>query len=288
MNTSLAAAARCRAGRRRLTRGFTLVEALIGTMLMSLLLLGAMTLFIESQRATQRVSVQVQGSQDAGLGLQYVLGNAREAYQFALPSDPAPSDPSALTFAPPDGNVNNYIYAYQVNGANMTINTAIELQLPAAATSVKVQGGAATVGLNVLGSSSVISPAPPAYDRTGGGDLLWVYRGDALGNPVPATGQYLWSKRRPAGATNAAQDVNRVICKFLLTKHADGTPAFDAVQFVDKYTTGTDITSSTREMELKIVSGDVTAINGTQTNEATNGASVNQLYGKCALMRNFR
>ena len=40
------------------------------------------------------------------------------------------------------------------------------------------------------------------------------------------------------------------------------------------------------ELEFKLVCGDQTAINGTQTNEASDGSSITSLSGKCALMRN--
>jgi type II secretory pathway component PulJ len=51
-------------------RGFTLVEALVGGTLMTLLLLGTMTLFTESSRSTQRTTVAVQATQDGTYGLQ--------------------------------------------------------------------------------------------------------------------------------------------------------------------------------------------------------------------------
>ena len=256
-NTSLGLACR---------RGFTLTEVMFALPLVALMMLGAMTLFIESQRLTQRAGVQIQGSQDASVGLQYVLSNAREALEFALPPDTTTTNTNGLAFTPPTGVVANY--------ESGTYNTAVEFEMPAATT------------YSVLGSSGTAVSGASGYDRTTPGDLLWVYRGDASGNPAPTNGQYLWSRRRPAGApSNGTQDVSQKISRFLLTKHADNSDAVDAVQFVGKNTAGTDITSAF-EMEVKLVCGDLTAINGTQTNEASDGTSVNKLYGKCALMRN--
>ena len=248
--------------------GFTLVEAVVGTVLISLVFLGTMQLFIESQRGVQRTGVQVQASQDAAIGLQYVLSNARESWRFALPADGAGS------FLPPGGALSEY---QSSTGAN----TALELILPAQVNYTLHDAG---------GSKFVLSPG--GYDRTAqaGGDILWVYRGDApapgafnpavRGNPNASSGKYLWACRRPAGAINAGQDRFQVICKLILTKHSDGSAATDAVQF------SRPASGVTSEVEVKIVSGDTTSINGTQTNEATDGSSVDALYGKCALMRN--
>ena len=41
------------------------------------------------------------------------------------------------------------------------------------------------------------------------------------------------------------------------------------------------------QVQIKIISGYYSAINGTQTNEAGDGSQVSQLSGKCALMRNY-
>ncbi len=248
--------------------GFTLVEAVVGTVLISLVFLGTMQLFIESQRGVQRTGVQVQASQDAAIGLQYVLSNARESWRFALPAD------GGSSFLVPGGVISDY---QSSTGAN----TALEMVMPALTNyALRDQAG------------SKFTLTPGGYDRTAqaGGDILWVYRGDApapgafnpavRGNPNANSGKYLWACRRPAGATDATQDRYQVICKLILTKRADGTAATDAVQF------GRPSSGVSSEIEVKIVSGDATSINGTQTNEATDGSSVNAMYGKCALMRN--
>lgn len=252
----------------RRQRGFTLVEAVVGTVLISMVFLGTMQLFIESQRGVQRTGVQVQASQDAAVGLQFVLTNAREAWRFALPTDGAGS------FLAPGGALTDY---QSSSGAN----TALELILPATATYVLRDSG---------GSKFTLSPG--GFDRTAqaGGDILWIYRGNApaagpfdptvRGIPNNDSGQYLWACRRPVGAVNAAQDRFQVICKLILARHTDGSAATDAVQFTRP------ASGVLGEIEVKIVSGDLTSINGTQTNEATDGSSVNALYGKCALMRN--
>ena len=273
--------------------GFTLVEAAVALAVAGLAFAGAMSLYTESLRLTQRVSTQTQGSQDAAIGLQYVLANAREALQFSLPGDPSALNGLAFTH-PTGGSLSDFQAQCQVNGATVTVNTAVELRMPAA--------GTAAATFNVLDSrgnvytDKTVPPAPTGYDRNSVGDLVWIYRGDPLppgtsgpsvgGAPDPLGGPYLWARRRPAGAADATQDTFQPLCRFVLTRHADGTAACDAVQFVDKATAGTDITSP-YEMEVKIVSGDVTLLKGTQTNEATDGTSVNQLFGKCALMRNY-
>ncbi len=252
---------------RRRRRGFTLVEAVVGTALISLVFLGTMQLFIESQRGVQRTGVQVQASQDAAAGMQFVLTNARESWRFALPAD------GASSFPVPGGTVSDYVSS---TGAN----TALELILPATTEYVLRDSG---------GSKFTLSPG--GFDRTAlaGGDILWIYRGNApvpgpfnpavRGIPNADRGQYLWACRRPAGTADATQDRFQVICKLILTQHADSSAATDAVQFTRP------ASGASGEIEVKIVSGDLTSINGTQTNEATDGSSVNALYGKCALMR---
>lgn len=252
----------------RRQHGFTLVEAVVATALISLVFLGTMQLFIESQRGVQRTGVQVQGSQDAAIGLQYVLSNARQSWRFALPSD------GASSFPVPGGAVTDYISS---TGAN----AALELILPA------------TINYALRDASGAkFTLSPGGFDRSAqaGGDILWIYRGNApaagtfdptvRGIPNANNGKYLWACRRPAGAVDATQDRYQVVCKLILTQHADGSAATDAVQF-NRPSSG-----ATGEIEVKIVCGDVTSINGTQTNEATDGSSVNSLYGKCALMRN--
>lgn len=279
-----------------LRRGFTLAEVMVALPLVMLLFGGTITLFLESQRLVQRTGVTVQSSQDAGVGQRFITGTTREAIQFSLPPDTTSANTNGLAFLPPDGNLNDYHNVTQSG----SINTAVELLLPAAAASVKNTGQAATLGLNLLDRSG--NPVTPsAYDRTqaevsGGvpvsplaGDILCLYRGDAAGNASPAAGQFLWSVRRPAGTSlyDSSHDIRQKLCRLILTQHADGTPATDAVQFIGCRTPGTDIPSSMPyELEFKLICGDRTSINGTQTNEAGDGSSITALSGRCALLRN--
>lgn len=282
--------------RQQRTGGFTLAEVMVTLPLVMLLFGGTITLFLQSQRVVQRTSVAVQSSQDAGVGLQFITSTTREAIQFSLPPDTTTANTNGMAFLPPDGNLSDYQNVTQTG----SINTAVELLLPAAATSQKATGQAATPGLDVLDRNG--SPIFPAgYDRTQAevssgtpvspliGDILCIYRGDGLGNASPATGQFLWSLRRPAGTalSNPSNDVKQKLCRLILTAHADGTPATDAVQFVGCHTPNSDIPSSMPyELEYKLICGDQTAIKGTQTNEAGDGTSITSLTGKCALMRN--
>lgn len=281
---------------KRRKRGFTLPEVMVALPLVALLFGGTLTLFLGAQRVVQRTGVSVQSSQDAGVGLQFISSTAREAILFSLPSDTTAANTNGLAFLPPDGNVNDYQNVTQSG----SINTAVELLLPAAAASVKNTGQAATPGLNLLDRSG--NPVvPSAYDRTQtqvnsgtpvsplSGDILCLYRGDALGNASPATGQYLWSARRPAGTNlnDGSHDIRQKLCRLILTQHADGTPAIDAVQFIGCKSPGSDIPASMPyELEFKLICGDQTAINGTQTNEAGDGSSITALSGRCALLRN--
>ena len=273
----------------RQKRGFTLIEVMVTLPLVALLFGGTIALFIGSQRMVQRTSVSVQSSQDAAVGLQSITGTTREAIQFSLPPDTTAVNTNGLAFLPPDGNLADYQASTAGGG---TVNTAVELLLPAAASSLSLldRGGAAI--------------SPPCYDRTrtevsGGipvdplvGDILCIYRGDAAGNASPASGQFLWSVRRLAGTSlyDAAHDIRQKLCRLILTKHADGTPATEAVQFIGCHTPNSDIPGSMPyELEFKIICGDQTSIGGTQTSDAGDGTTANNitsLSGKCALMRN--
>ena len=262
--------------------------------LVALLFFGTITLFTEAQRVVQRTSVAVQSSQDAATGLQYITGMTREAIQFALPPDTAASSTNGMGFVPLDGRLSDY--------ESGSYNTAVELLLPGNATSLKAGDRSPSAGFNVLDASGdPLDPAPSGYDRTvigvsGGqlvsplqGDLICIYRGDSQGNPSPSSGQYLWAARRPAGTlvADGTHDVLQRLCRLVLTQHADGTPATDAVQFVGRNTPGADIPASMAyELEFKLVCGDRTSISGTQTNEAGDGSSLSTLEGKCALLRN--
>ena len=296
--------------RLRASRGFSLMEVMVTLPLVVLLFGGTLTLFIASQRIVQRTSVAVQGSQDAATGLQFVVGTTREAIQFALPPDTSTANTNGMGFLAFDGHPADY----QTGGPN-NMNTAVELLMPGAASFKLLPNGQpappnqpatpnqpANPGFDVLDRNGNTYPTPPGgYDRTAigvsagqivsplQGDLICIYRGDASGNPAAGSGQYLWSTRRPAGmaTTDASQDIQQKICKLILTKHADGSPASDAVQFIGRYTPGTDIPSSMPyELEFKLICGDQTSINGTQTNEAGDGSSISALIGKCALLRN--
>ena len=276
----------------RRTQGFTLMEVMVALPLVALLLGGTMALFIGSQQMVQRTSVSVQSSQDAAVGIQFITGTTREAIQFSLPPDTTTANTNGMAFLPPDGNLSDY--------QNGSINTAVELLLPAAATSRKVAGQPATACLDVLDRNGN-AIFPTGYDRTQtqvssgipvsplAGDILCIYRSDAFGNPSPSSGQYLWALRRPAGTalSDPSNDTKQKLCRLILTQHADSTPATDAVQFVGSRTPGSDIPSSMPyELEYKLICGDQTSINGTQTNEAGDGSSITALSGKCALMRN--
>ncbi len=270
------------------------MEVMATLPLVALLFGGTITLFIGSQRMVQRTGVAVQSSQDAGVGAQFITSTTREAIQFSLPGDTTSTNTNGLAFFPPDGNPNDY--------QNGSISTAVEVLLPAPVTSVKTTGQTATPGFNVFDRTG--SPITPSgYDRTqtevsGGipvnplaGDFLCIYRGDAFGNASPSAGQYLWAVKRPAGTSlyDSSHDVQQKLCRLILTQHADGTPATDAVQFIGCRTSNTDIPSSMPyELEFKLICGDQTAINGTQTNEAGDGSSITTLSGRCALMRNHK
>ena len=234
-------------------RGFTVMEMMLVVSLSSLLLLGATQLFLASSQAAMRTSVAGQSTLDAANGLQFVMGNTREALTCTLPSDPT-------NFAAPVGTVANY-QCQPPSGP--LLNTGVKLVFPGTP--------AATVKL-VDGSGGTFTPSQP-YDKSTNGGTLWVYRANTDGTPNAAAGSCLWALLRRAGLPDSSRPVARMI----LTSGAS-TPY--AVQFSQP---------RTGQLQVKIVSGAFSAIGagyGTVTNEATDGTSVTQLTGECVLMRN--
>ena len=65
--------------------GFTLVEITVATALMSLLFLGAMTLYTAAFRSAAKSGAQITASQASATGLMHIEDEAREAYALTMP-----------------------------------------------------------------------------------------------------------------------------------------------------------------------------------------------------------
>ena len=243
--------------RRRRPGGFTLVEAMFGTVIASLLMLGTADLYMNAARTTLKVNAQTSASQDASNSVQQIIQATREAQSFSLPNE---TPAAGGAFVPPPGFPAGTL---QTTLGSETIYTALELVQPATL--------AATVQ-NTAGANVAIAP----LNRDGAmGSALLFYRADPNGTPDANAGTCLWEYGVQA---NSTVTLNQAICKSL------DANAPNAMQFVRPYV-GTPAQPQPYDVEVKIISSYYSLVNGQQTNEQTNGSDTSQLSGKCVLMR---
>jgi type II secretory pathway pseudopilin PulG len=263
-------------------RGFTMVEALLAMSLMGLLGSGAMALFLSATRLSLKSSAQTSAGLEAANALEYVIEQTREAQSFSLANE---LPISGGAFIVPGGRAASDFQTTMtstIGGVTSTENvyTAMELALPPGqAVTVKDTSG---IDKAVVDSSNHATPIDRAGTST---TMLLIYRGDPDGTPDPDptgstvanAGTYLWQYTMPAGnAFNTTIYPPRALCKSIAVSP-------NAVQFVRPIVGGSP---ASFQVQVKIISGYYSAINGTQTNEAADGSQVSQLVGKCALMRN--
>jgi len=263
---------------RRRIRAFTLVETMISLVIMGFLMIGAMDMYINALRMASRSTAEVFASQDAAVAMRNVEDQVRESLWLSLPDD-----------TQTDTNGKSY-FTEQISGATAifpslsgtstsnfistdpthtyTADSAMFLAAPAlnnAPTFVTSLSG------NLNGSLLAHDPYN-MYNRIGGfsGGVM-VYRANSNGTPNPTGGTCLWELSSGANPTT-----NRALVTSL------DPNSWNAVQF-DRPLNGT--TAFDWEVEIKITSSYYSAINGVQTNEATNGTSTTQLVGRCVAMR---
>ncbi len=276
--------------RRRASRqsGFTLLEMLLAVSLSSLLILGAMDLLIASSRATVRTQAQVYATGDAANSIQQVIALVREASAFTLPTSGVQNTAEAGWNTPTGTTLG--LFSTTLN--TVPINTAIEITAPP--TLIPADNGyranVKTIQVQNVAGANYWSITPYNTQGTGTAVTL-IYRGDPDGTPDPdptgstvtGAGTYLWNYAVPLdnSFTLDIADPNPLLrnpvalCKSIST-------APDAVQFVRPVYNTQPVQN---QVEVKIISGYYSPINGTQTNEEGNGASSSQLTGKCVYMR---
>jgi prepilin-type N-terminal cleavage/methylation domain-containing protein len=232
-------------------QGFTLLEVLFATVLMSLILAGVVDLFLAASKLTVRANAIEDTGQSSANAVQQVLKDTREAEALRLPSDP--------TFLPLPGYT-SVATCYETSANGQTVLTALELAVPPAQTQSVLDSGGHTITLNGVAGAGLL------YDRTSANsDWLLYYRGNANQAPNPSTGQFLWKYQHSTGAITP-------VCRSVATK------ATDAVQFIQP-------TGVNTEVAVKVVSSEYSLVNGQQTNEESDGTTTSSLSGKCVLMR---
>jgi len=279
--------------------GFTLLEVGIAVTLMAMIFIGTMTMYLSMARTTMRSQSEIYASAAAANALQYMIQQSREAYDFKLPleysitngaSAPAAGAPLPLATYPdqfqgtasyPCEGPNtanptadsNYQATYTVNGSSVTINTAVVLFMPnAMADNISVMKSDGTSTYTYTPAGGVDNYMYDRTQNTPGKGVLY-YRADAGGVPDPLHGQYLWMYSL---WDNGATINKQLVQLFDTASAASAVP--NAVQF-DRPT------ALPFQLEMKIVCGNYSPINGVQTNEDTNGADDTALTGKCVLMR---
>ena len=276
---------RQRQARRTAQRGFTLLEMMISVSLMALLFTGVMDLFIASTRTTMRTQAQIYATNDAANSIQKVIGQMREAQLFALPTSQVAANAETGWVTLSGCSLTQFSTTYNTE----TINTAIELTSPPALTPAANGYTQAVTQIQVQNSAGTISIPSQPYQADGGGStsVYLIYRGDPDGTPDPnptgsavaKAGTYLWEYTVPVSQTftlDLAHNNPTPLCKSVST-------APNGVQFVRPVYSGVP---EAWQVELKIISGYYSPINGTETMEGGSGAS--QLSGKCVYMRDHK
>ncbi|MDQ2799698.1 MAG: type II secretion system GspH family protein [Armatimonadota bacterium] len=242
---------------RRRQRGFTMLEVVIAFTLISLIFTGVISLFLSASRTTLKASAQISANQDGSVALQRVMQAVREAQSFALPNE---TTGVGGDFTVP-ANFAQSGFMTTLNGEN--IETAIEVSPPPSQTISLKNSSGATI-------------APTAFIRDGASPITFlIYRANPDGTTNPTSGTCLWEYSiQDAGAT-----INQPLCRSI------AAAAPNAVQFV-RPVIGTPPVPQPFQVEVKIISSYYSLVNGTQTNEQTNGSVTSGLSGKCVLMRN--
>lgn len=264
-------------------RGFSLLEMIFSISLMALLVSGVMDLYLASARTTARTQAQVYATNDAANSIQTVIGQLREAQSFALPTGVSTTSPESTWLTLSNVGLSSFSTIYN----SETIDTAIQIATaPVLTPAANGYTQAGVTQIQVQNASGTISIPSQPYESSGGppAKTVLIYRGDPDGTPdsnptgsaVANAGTYLWQYTIPANQTFAldlAHNNPVAICKSVST-------AANAVQFVRPSYSNVP---EPWQVELKIISGYYSPINGTETIEG--GSGISQLSGKCVYMR---
>jgi type II secretory pathway pseudopilin PulG len=234
--------------------GYSLPEAMISLAILSLLFVTALTVYVASFKLSMRVQASVSATTDAGLAIERIMNDVREAAWIDLPDDP-----SSQFTAPPGVTSSSFSTTYLGN----TVDTAVEIVYQSTS-SVTVSSGTNTTVSDTIDDRNGISST----------QILWIYRSDASGTPN-AAGGYLWINGSENGTT-----VDQAIMKSV-----DPTSS-GAVQFSRPYNAASSPSALPYQLQAKIVSSYYSPVNGNQTSESTNGTQATDLAGRCVEMRN--
>ena len=238
-----------------------------------------------------RTQAQIYATNDAANSIQKVIAQLREAQLFALPVSAQTGQAETGWIMLAGTNQAQFNTTYNTE----QINTAIELTAPPALTASAngyTQAGVTQIQIQNASAGTISIPSQPYQADGGSTSGVLIYRGDPNGTPDPdptgsavaGAGTYLWQYTIPANGTLTLDiaDPNPllrnpvVLCKSVAT-------APNAVQFVRPVYQGV---AEDWQVEVKIISGYYSPINGTETIEG--GSGVSQLSGKCVYMRDHK
>ncbi|MBC8103598.1 MAG: hypothetical protein H7Z41_13560 [Cytophagales bacterium] len=184
--------------------GHSLLETTVAMTIVSLLLIGSMTLYLTAARTTTKTQNQTFASTDGALAAQQVAEYAREAYRAITPDTNSPLYPFDLDSAsfktafPPGKYSGLTIDDFRYKRAdNSVVNTGVQLVfrqvLRDQAHLVNPGDPVAPLVLNRSGNPTSV----PAYDYSSGStsatEMLYLYRARKDGRPdTKATGNWLW------------------------------------------------------------------------------------------------
>ncbi len=271
-----------RGSSRECSAGFTLIEALCSLTVLAVMMFGVMNLYVGALRLESRTQADAYTGEAGANGLRQIAESAREGLYYLLPQETltgnAVSFTTSLAKIGASGNAAN-----TSNPASRFANyTAANFTNTNSSGAVCYTGAfiaypAVTTAINIVTSTGVApTTAVTPYDATGTSTTyVLFFRSDSSGNPLPATGTYLWE----TGTVNG-QIVDKAVVKTI------DTNAWNAVEF-DRPVNPSTSTVIWSQIQVKIVTGAYSAQNGVNTNEATNGSNDDITVGKTILLRDF-
>ncbi len=247
-----------RTRRRRARRGNTLPELMLSLGILTLLLGGAVGVFILMLRLTGSVVGASLSSADASNAVQRITADMREADHFTLLDD--------ATHDAVDKNGHTVVTGITITSPTPYISPLSTNGSIYYTTGANVSKGPLT-GANVPYKIGSPSTATVSFYRAD-----WNQSNGANGTPDPTAGNCLWVTGTENGAAITPGPVIKTIA-----------PTADAVQFIVPMQAD-GVTPIANEAEIKIISGQYDPVHGTTSSDsATGGATA--LTGDCVYLR---